>query len=76
MKTVIAINGNPRKGWDTNTQNQLKKHILAILLIGTVFLTGCVSPLSQWNDSAPAKRALVEYVRIVTKKNSPNYIPA
>ncbi len=76
MKTVIAINGTPRKGWDTNTQHQLKKHILAILLIGTVFLTGCVSPLSQWNDSAPAKRALVEYVRIVTKKNSPNYIPA
>ena len=76
MKTVIAINGNPRKGWDTNTQKQLEKHILAILLIGTVFLTGCVSPLSQWNDSAPAKRALVEYVRIVTKKNSPNYIPA
>ena len=76
MKTVIAINGIPRKDRKADTQKQQEKHILAILLIGTVFLTGCVSPLSQWKDSAPAKKALVEYVRIVTKKNSPNYIPA
>ena len=61
---------------NTDTPKQLKNHILVILLLGTVFLTGCVSPLSQWNDSAPAKKALVEYVRIITKKNSPNYIPA
>ena len=61
---------------NTDTPKQLKNHILVILLLGTVFLTGCVSPLSQWNDSAPAKKALVEYIRIITKKKSPNYIPA
>ena len=60
----------------TDTQKQLKRHIFAIFLLGVIFLTGCVSPLSQWNDSAPAKKALVEYVKTVTSKSSPDYIPA
>ena len=31
--------------------------------------------LSLWNDDAPAKKALSEYVKTVTDKNSPDFIP-
>ncbi|MBR0459498.1 MAG: haloacid dehalogenase-like hydrolase [Victivallales bacterium] len=47
-----------------------------VLLLGFVFLTGCVSkPLSSWNDSAPAKTALLGYMKSVTNKGSADYIP-
>ncbi len=47
-----------------------------VLLLGIVFLTGCVSkPLASWNDSAPAKTALLGYMKSVTKKGSADYIP-
>lgn len=32
--------------------------------------------LSLWNDGAPAKSALVEYVNSVTREGSPDFIPA
>ena len=32
-------------------------------------------PLSLWNDGAPAKTALVEYVESVTREGSPDFIP-
>ncbi|MBP5640193.1 MAG: haloacid dehalogenase-like hydrolase [Victivallales bacterium] len=50
--------------------------IMVFILCGVVLLTGCVSkPLALWNDTAPAKNALIEYVQDVTSKRSPNYIP-
>ena len=33
------------------------------------------APLSLWNDGAPAKTALVEYVESVTRAGSPDFIP-
>ena len=46
------------------------------IVLGVALLSGCVHrPLSLWNDGAPAKTALVEYVRTVTKASSPDYIP-
>lgn len=48
-----------------------------ILLAGIVVaVAGCAhEPLASWNDRAPAKTALVEYVTNVTDKGSPDYIP-
>ena len=55
----------------------MKTHCLHILVvIGLVILTGCASrPLPLWNDSAPAKNALVTYIADVTTKGSADYIP-
>ena len=51
-------------------------HICMLVLWGVLFLTGCVSkPLALWNDSAPAKNALIDYVKAVTAKGSSDYIP-
>ena len=48
--------------------------ILTVSVI--VILSGCAhEPLSLWNDRAPAKTALTDYVRAVTAKGSPDYIP-
>ncbi len=43
----------------------------------SIFLSACSKKenLSLWNDEAPAKKALVEYVKNVTKKTSADYIP-
>ena len=62
------------------------KHNLAKLVLPALFaafiLASCVSTpraekasLSLWNDSAPAKKALIEYVEAVTDKNSADFIP-
>jgi hypothetical protein len=32
-------------------------------------------PLPSWNDG-PAKKAIVEFVRVTTDKASPNYVPS
>lgn len=49
-----------------------------VLLLG-VLETGCAyvkkDPLALWNDRAPAKQALVEYVSSVTNPKSPDFIP-
>lgn len=53
---------------------------LTLVLLTVVLLTGCTHQLkkdnlSLWNDTAPAKQALVNYVRAVTDKKSPDFIP-
>lgn len=42
-----------------------------------VILSGCAhhEPLSLWNETAPAKIALTDYVKAVTAKDSPDFIP-
>ena len=57
-----------------------KKHFLlltCILMVGLV--TGCSQikkdDLSLWNNEAPAKKALINYVKDVTNKKSKNFIP-
>ena len=51
--------------------------VFALLVIGIAVLSGCASkPLALWTDEAPAKTALVNYVKSVTMKGSPDYIPA
>ena len=49
--------------------------LFAVLLIQIA--SGCMSgrPLSLWNDGAPARNALVEYVNAVTDEDSADYIP-
>ena len=48
-----------------------------VALLGVFVLSGCAhKPLSLWNDDAPAKSALVSYVRAVTTKGSPDFIPS
>ena len=54
---------------------------LPFVLLAAVLLTGCTHQikkdyLSLWNDTAPAKEALVNYVQTVTDKKSPDFIPA
>ena len=57
-------------------QKRTGLHICRLVLWGVLFLTGCVSkPLALWNDSAPAKKALIDYVKAVTAKGSSDYIP-
>ena len=49
------------------------------IVIGVLFaivVTGCASaPLSLWQEKAPARVALVEYVNAVTARGSADYIP-
>lgn len=57
------------------------KRIILINLAAFVFLCSSCSKspaknaLSLWNDTAPAKKALIEYVKNVTNKKSPDFIP-
>ena len=53
---------------------------LNLVLFAVILLTGCAHQLkkdnlSLWNDTAPAKQALVNYVQTVTDKKSPDFIP-
>ena len=54
---------------------------ITAILIAFVFLCSSCSKstgknaLSLWNDTAPAKKALIEYVKNVTNKKSPDFIP-
>ena len=57
-------------------KHNTRTRIVFLALLGIVFMTGCVSrPLALWNDSAPAKIALIRYVKTVTSKSSASYIP-
>ncbi|MBO7238127.1 MAG: haloacid dehalogenase-like hydrolase [Elusimicrobiaceae bacterium] len=52
--------------------------VVFITLVGLVS-TGCThqlkkDSLSLWNDSAPAKQALVSYMKMITDKKSPDFI--
>lgn len=65
-------------------------HLMCVLAAG-LLLAGCMSPrgrvdtlsqtvsaevaLSSWNDDAPARTALVAYVKAVTDANGPDWIP-
>ena len=54
-----------------------KTLICSLCLLCIVTFTGCIgAPLASWNDKAPAKNALTDYVRTVTDKGSPDFIPA
>ena len=52
---------------------------LVCLLLTSLLTTGCASfkkePLSLWNNNAPAKNALVQYVQTVTNPKSADFIP-
>ena len=50
---------------------------LAVLCMVAVALVGCRTerPLSLWNESAPAKAALLDYVAAITDAGSPDFIP-
>ena len=49
---------------------------IVICVLVAVVLTGCASaPLSLWQEKAPARVALVEYVNAVTDRGSADYIP-
>ena len=63
------------------TKRNLSKLVLLASFVA-IFLASCASTpragkasLSLWNDDAPAKKALVEYVESVTNKNSADFIP-
>ena len=48
----------------------------SLMMLAAVVLSGCAhKTLSLWNDRAPAKIALTDYLRTVTVKDSPDYIP-
>jgi len=51
--------------------------LCAICVLCVVIFTGCTTstPLASWNDHAPARTALIEYVHAVTDQGSPDYIP-
>ena len=57
---------------------------LFVLVFVSVALVSCSratvkeknpNPLSLWNDSAPAKKALTEYMNVVTNEKSADFIP-
>lgn len=53
---------------------------LPLILCVTVLLTACTphlkkDNLSLWNDTAPAKQALLSYMQAVTDPKSPDFIP-
>ena len=53
------------------------KHLIFItLLVWMLVSCGSKDVLTLWNDDAPAKKALIEYVNAVTAKGSADYIPA
>ena len=58
-----------------------KSFLLAVgMVLAGLLATGCTHQLkkdnlSLWNDTAPAKHALVSYVKTVTDKKSPDFIP-
>ena len=56
----------------------LSAAVCCLMALSAVILSGCCTgePLSLWNDEAPAKNALTDYVRTVTDKGSPDFIPA
>ena len=51
--------------------------VYSLIALAVVLLSGCRTPgpLSLWNENAPAKTALSDYLRTVTDKGSPDFIP-
>lgn len=61
------------------SKKQSKYFLLFIGILLTSVLTGCTQVkkdnLSLWYNQAPAKQALVSYVKDITNKKSPDFIP-
>ena len=59
------------------TASMTMNKTLPFLLVAALAAAGCRTEgrLSLWNDSAPAKAALVEYVAATTREGSPDFIP-
>ena len=55
----------------------LSAAVCSLIALAVVLLSGCRTqePLSLWNENAPAKNALSDYIRTVTDKGSPDFIP-
>ena len=66
----------------TNTENRKRETLGSLCVLAAAILalvaSGCrtAQPLSLWNDEAPAKKALIEYVASVTDSRSPDFVPA
>src|SRR5262245_54550846 len=73
-----------RRNYETREPTMLKHclRLAAVLaVLSPVFLTGesisqqpRTDPLPSWNDG-PAKKAILEFVRVTTDKTSPKYVP-
>ena len=52
---------------------------LTAILLSLMLATGCVQTkkdsLSLWNETAPAKQALISYIQTVTNPKSADFIP-
>ena len=55
----------------------LSVSVCSLIALAVVLLAGCRTrePLSLWNENATAKTALSDYIRTVTDKGSPDFIP-
>ncbi|MBQ7159537.1 MAG: haloacid dehalogenase-like hydrolase [Treponema sp.] len=59
------------------------KFVIVLALVSIAFVSCCrtsgsaknPNPLSLWTDTAPAKKALIEYMKSVTDEKSPDFIP-
>jgi phosphoglycolate phosphatase-like HAD superfamily hydrolase len=61
--------------------NSCSRRTFALTLLSLLFLSGQTfgekdhaDPLPSWNDG-PAKKAIIEFVRVTTDKASPKYVP-
>ena len=67
-----------RKNWQTFLERGSRYFRTCVpLLMGLGALTGRVAladPLPSWNEG-PVKQAIVEFVRTVTERSNPNYVP-
>ncbi len=56
-----------------------KQFLFTLIILAGLLGTGCAhlkkDNLALWNDTAPAKTALTNYVQTVTDPNSPDFIP-
>ena len=61
------------------SKNHSRYFLLFIGILLASVLTGCTQVkkdnLSLWYNQAPAKKALVSYIKDITNKKSPNFIP-
>ena len=71
---------NDQEGRDANMNGKECFFNFAVPLFAALLIliaSGCASgrQLSLWNDNAPARNALIEYVNAVTDEDSADYIP-
>ena len=56
-------------------KNNLKNLMFIVLVMLALSACGKSNRLTLWNDDAPAKKALIEYINAVTAKGSSDFIP-